>query len=85
MLLTIGEQQVTLKPGMLAVIAVGEQVGVENDAAEPASLAVFAPADFIRTPAPWPSVNAADERRGQGWSQLGASCGSITPPRNTPI
>jgi quercetin dioxygenase-like cupin family protein len=66
-MLPIREQQVTLKPGMLAVIAVGEQVGVENAAAEPASLlAVFAPADFIRTPASWPTVNAADERRGQG-------------------
>jgi quercetin dioxygenase-like cupin family protein len=38
MLLTSGEQQVTLEPGMLAVIAVGQQVGVENAATESASL-----------------------------------------------
>ena len=94
MLLTSGEQQVTLELRMLSVIAVGEQVGVENAATELASLlAVFAPADFIRTPASWPTVNAADERRGQGSSQLGASCrfrhaiaeyADLTHPARTP-
>lgn len=53
--MTSGGHTVTLEPGAIALLAVGERVSLHNPGDAPASLLVyFAPPDFIRTFAGWP-------------------------------
>lgn len=55
------DQQEILEPGMIARIAIGEMIRVENATSEPVSLlAVFAPIDFINVLATWPITDPAD-------------------------
>ena len=52
-----GGREATLVPGTLVYVARGERIGLANGSGRPATLlAVFAPADFIRTPTRWPAV-----------------------------
>ncbi len=53
------DQHEVLEPGMIAMIAIGEKVRVENATSEPVSLlAVFAPTSFITALASWPITDA---------------------------
>ena len=52
-----GDREDTLVPGTLVYVARGERIGLANGSGRPATLlAVFTPADFIRTPTRWPAV-----------------------------
>jgi quercetin dioxygenase-like cupin family protein len=54
-IMSSGDQQVTLEPGTVVALAVGERVRVDNPGAEPAALLlIFTPPDFVRTLAAWP-------------------------------
>lgn len=57
-----GDREDTLVPGTLVYVARGERIGLANGAGRPATvLAVFAPADFIRTPTRWPAARGRTE------------------------
>ena len=59
-----GGREATLVPGTLVYVARGERIGLANGSGRPATLlAVFAPADFIRTPTRWPAVTDRTNQR----------------------